>query len=89
MISAGSDTWIYYVYLRYFSFPEVVCVSFVVMATNTVETIIFAFGYLFPRIAKSWYFPMYSPITIFAEYFVCFLDEIKFKQFFQKVNISR
>ena len=30
------------------------CVSFVVMATNTVETISFAFGYFFPLIAKSW-----------------------------------
>lgn len=24
------------------------------------------------------YFPLYSPIAIFAEYFVCFLDEIEY-----------
>ena len=36
------------------SFREVACVYFVVMAMNSVETKIFAFGYLFPRIAKSW-----------------------------------
>ena len=24
------------------------------------------------------YFPLYSPIAIFAEYFACFLDEIEY-----------
>ena len=46
MIPAGSDTWISYVYLLDFSFREVACVYFVTMATNTVETTIFAFGCL-------------------------------------------
>ena len=45
MISPERDTWIYYVYLL-----EVASVYLVAMATNTVETTIFGFGCLVPRI---------------------------------------
>ena len=53
MITAGSDNWIYYVYLLEFSFREISCVYFVAMATNTVETTSFAFGCLLAHIAKA------------------------------------
>ena len=36
------------------------------------------------QIVQTAYFPMHSPIVIFAEYFVCFLDEIEYKQFLRK-----
>ena len=32
------------------------------------------------EILETGYFPMYSPLAIFAEYFVCFLDEIECQQ---------
>ena len=36
------------------------------------------------QIVETGYFPMYCPIAIFAEYFVCFLNEIKYKQFLRQ-----
>ena len=53
MTTAGNATWIYEIYLLDFSFRKVACAYFITMATNAEETTTFAFGCLFPRIAKS------------------------------------